>query len=147
MRIFISNPCHPLTHSGRTFVTNAGRFHDPFLREIGAGAVTTTIAVPNTLAGSWLSLFQEVDEEPLWGVNRQSIFVELQAAFKAVATVREGAFIEGPAGIEQSPDGSITFTVKDRTTGRSADYRLVRFPMKVLCASRLKVGRAVSLGP
>ncbi len=135
------------THSGRTFVTNAGRFRAPFLREIKAGPLTIAIAVPKTLAGSWLSLFQKVDKEPLWGITRQSLFVEIQGAFKPVATVREGAFLDGPAGIEQSSDGSITFTVKDKTTGRSTDYRLARSSATGQCGIRLKARRPISLTP
>ena len=114
------------TDSGRIFVTNAGGFRDPFLKEIKPGPLVIDISVPKTLAGSWLSLFQKVDKEPLWGITRQSLFVEIQGTLKPVATVREGTFLEGPAGIEQSSDGSITFTVKDKTTGRSTDYLLAR---------------------
>jgi len=135
------------TDSGRTFVTNAGRFRAPFLREIKAGPLAIAIAVPKTLAGSWLSLFQKVDKEPLWGITRQSLFVEIQGAFKPVATVREGAFLEGPAGIEQSSDGSITFSVKDKTTGRSTDYRLARSSATGQCGIRLKARRPISLTP
>lgn len=135
------------TDSGRTFVTNAGRFRDPFLKEIKPGPLTIEISVPKTLAGSWLSLFQKVDKEPLWGITRQSLFVEIQGAFKPVATVREGAFLEGPAGIEQSSDGSITFTVKDKTTGRSTDYRLARSSATGQCGIRLNARRPISLTP
>jgi hypothetical protein len=135
------------THSGRTFVTNAGGFRDPFLREIKAGPLVIGISVPNTLAGSWLSLFQKVDKEPLWGITRQVLFVEIQGAFKPVATVPEGTFLEGPAGIEQSSDGSITFTVKDKTTGRSTDYRLARSWSDRPCGIRLNTRRPISLTP
>lgn len=135
------------TDSGRTFVTNAGRFRDPFLKEIKPGPLTIDISVPKTLAGSWLSLFQKVDKEPLWGITRQSLFVEIQGAFKPVATVREGAFLEGPAGIEQSSDGSITFTVKDKTTGRSTDYLLARSSVTGQCGIRLNARRPISLTP
>jgi hypothetical protein len=105
------------------------------------------ISVPNTLAGSWLSLFQKVDKEPLWGITRQVLFVEIQGAFKPVATVPEGTFLEGPAGIEQSSDGSITFTVKDKTTGRSTDYRLARSWSDRPCGIRLNTRRPISLTP
>ncbi|MDY7047261.1 MAG: hypothetical protein RPG89_01190 [Microcystis panniformis WG22] len=135
------------TDSGRTFVTNAGRFRDPFLKEIKPGPLTIEISVPKTLAGSWLSLFQKVDKEPLWGITRQSLFVEIQGTLKPVATVREGAFLEGPAGIEQSSDGSITFTVKDKTTDRSTDYRLARSSVTGPCGIRLNARRPISLTP
>jgi hypothetical protein len=135
------------THSGRTFVTNAGRFRDPFLREIKAGPLVIGISVPNTLAGSWLSLFQKVDKEPLWGITRQVLFVEIQGAFKPVATVPEGTFLDGPAGIEQSSDGSITFTVKDKTTGRSTDYLLARSSVTGPCGIRLNARRPILLTP
>jgi hypothetical protein len=88
-----------------------------------------------------------VDKEPLWGITRQSLFVEIQGAFKPVATVREGAFLEGSASIAQSSDGSITFTVKDKTTGRSTDYRLARSSVTGQCGIRLNARRPISLTP
>jgi hypothetical protein len=136
------------TPSGRMFLTNAGRSRQPvFLKEVKSGTRFRSISVPDTLARSWLSLFQKRDKEPLWGITRQVVLAEIEGAFKPVATVREGAFIEGPAGIEQSSDDSISFTVKDKTTGRSTDYRLAREPATGPCASRLNAERPVSLAP
>jgi hypothetical protein len=136
------------TPSGRIFLTNAGRSRQPvFLKEVKAGPRFRSISVPDTLARSWLSLFQKRDKEPLWGITRQVVLAEIEGAFKPVATVREGALIEGPAGIEQSSDDSISFTVKDQTTGRSTDYRLAREPATGRCAIRLNAGRPVSLAP
>jgi hypothetical protein len=134
------------TRSGRVYLTNAGRQQDPFLREVLRESLGAEMVVPPALAKGWLSLFQYSDQDPLWGITREAIFLNDRGTLRLIAQVRENADIVGPAGIEQESEGAIVFRVQDRTSTRSQSYRLGRSPARGACTMPV-TGTALWLTP
>jgi hypothetical protein len=118
----------------------------PLLAELKAGPQLIPISVPKELAKTWLSLFTLSDDPRLWGVTRHSLLTEVEGNLRTIVTVPEPYFIEGPAGIVQTPNKSISFVLHNKDTDSSTDYFLRHASPSAQCKITLNPDEPISLG-
>jgi hypothetical protein len=114
------------TRKNRTFLTNIGHLSSPaFFLEIEAGPKLTPFSIPEELSNTWLNLFTIQNHPRIWGVTRHSVVVEVKGSLRTVVNILSPSFIDGPAGVQQAPDGTISFVVRNPTTGSFTNYFFV----------------------
>ena len=127
----------------RIFLSSIGNSKHPFFKEIKAGAQLTTMDVPEEVANEWSRVFTMPDNKKLWMVTRHGVLEEVGSALRKVIVVPKDSFIKGPFGLEQTPDGAITFSVQNESTGVLTPYALV--PVSSQCKTALHSKKPILL--
>lgn len=115
----------------------------PLLMELKAGPRLVPISLPEELPSHRVSFFSLPSDSRVWGLTRHSIVVEGAGKLHTVIVQPPPYFIDQEV---QAPDGSIWFTVHNKTTGAAADYSIVRASSTTECKATLKADQPILLG-
>jgi len=115
----------------------------PLLMELKAGPRLVPISLPEELPSHRVSFFSLPSDSRVWGLTRHSIVVEGSGRLHTVIVQPLPYFIDEEV---QAADGSIWFTVHNKTTGAAADYSIVRASSTTQCKATLKADQPILLG-
>lgn len=130
----------------RIFLTNIAYLgSNNFFMELKPGLILTPISVPDGLNESWLFFYSHIQDSRLWGVTRHRVVTEVKDSLHTVLKVEKPSFIDGPKGIGQALDGTLTFTVKNPINKSSTQYFIVKASPTAQCKVNLNADKLIFL--